>query len=422
VLYALRYLSFRYWLRHRGAFALATLGVALGIAVFVAIQIANASVLGAFGASVDAVAGKSNLQIRGGASGLPDKLFAQVVSRDDEAILAAAPALNRTLFSPSLKTTILVAGIDVFSEIDFRPRDLESVAESRGAPARDTQAATQFLLEPDAIAVSGVLARKHDLKIGSKLALFIGSARRSFRVAQVLDDEASGRAFGGDYAILDIASAQEAFGEIGTLSNIDLIVDESSIERVTRELETVGAARCFGFATLSANRANRRDAWRVSAQPHRAFVDCRVRRRVSHLQRARLRRLFVDEAKRAFCARWAQVEVKSRACFWWKPRSSVSLARSPVFSGHFSGEIHARCGRNHGFAVVSRRQSARVVRSRVAVAVVAWRGHSSQRAGRDSCRSRSGFTSPRATLSGGATLHHALERGAPKLLLGALRF
>ena len=57
MLIGLRYLSLRYWLRHRGAFALAGLGVALGIAVWVAIQIANASVLGAFSASLDAVAG-----------------------------------------------------------------------------------------------------------------------------------------------------------------------------------------------------------------------------------------------------------------------------------------------------------------------------------------------------------------------------
>ena len=244
MLVGLRYLSLRYWLRHRGAFALAALGVALGIAVFVAIQIANASVLGAFGASLDAVAGRANLQIRGGSSGLPDRLLGQIVSRDDPRIEAAAPLLSRTLYSPQLKTSILVSGVDFFSQLEFRDPTIDNeIRQTRGqnapVPGRDTGGAVQFLLDPRAIAVSRALADKGKLKVGSPLELNIGPRRVTFKVANILDDEASGRAFGGDYALLDIAAAQEALGELGTIGEIDLIVQDDQIDAVKRELQTI---------------------------------------------------------------------------------------------------------------------------------------------------------------------------------------
>ncbi len=72
MIYLARFLALRYWLRHRGAFFLSTLGVTLGLAVFVSIQVANYSVLASFAASLDAVTGKANLQIVGGQAGLPD--------------------------------------------------------------------------------------------------------------------------------------------------------------------------------------------------------------------------------------------------------------------------------------------------------------------------------------------------------------
>ncbi|RYG59114.1 hypothetical protein EON80_26100, partial [bacterium] len=238
MLTGLRYLSLRYWLRHRGAFCLAALGVALGIAVFVAIQIANASVMGAFSASLDAVTGKSNLQVRGGSNGLPDELFAKLKNRNDPRIKAMAPFTARTLYSPTLKTSILVAGVDLFSEIDFRAFDLESQAgEGRGGKQKSDDSAFRFLLDPHAIALSQSIASKGNLKVGSKLQLLIGPTRQSFAVVAILGDSASARAFGGDFALLDIASAQEAFGEVGSINQIDMVADEADLPSLLRDLK-----------------------------------------------------------------------------------------------------------------------------------------------------------------------------------------
>ena len=249
MLTGLRFLSLRYWLRHRGAFALATLGVALGIAVFVAIQIANASVLGAFGASLDAVAGRANLQIRGGANGLPETVFTQILERRDGRISAIAPQFSRTVFSPTAQTSLLVSGVDIFQEIPFRARDLDAPPQnSQNAGAQNANAqsdrenaegAIRFLLDPDAIAISQTVAARANLKIGDPFEILVGSQKKRLEIVAILTDEASGRAFGGDYALLDIAAAQEIFGGVGRLSSVDLIVEEAQIEAVARDLRAI---------------------------------------------------------------------------------------------------------------------------------------------------------------------------------------
>ncbi|HEX8552392.1 MAG TPA: FtsX-like permease family protein [Abditibacteriaceae bacterium] len=241
MLFLARFLSVRYWMHHRGAFLLSALGVALGLAVFVAIQIANYSVLAAFSASFDAVAGKANLQISAGAGGLPDDLPARILRRGDTRVKALAPSISKTLYSPTLKTSILLLGVDLFSEADVR--GLESneatASGSRGAQQAPTRSGgfTELLLDPQAIAVSRALANRSGLRLGSEIEVYSGANRRMFRVARILDEATWQRAFGGDFALLDIAAAQENFGLLGKISQIDLVVDEAQIDALMTELE-----------------------------------------------------------------------------------------------------------------------------------------------------------------------------------------
>lgn len=241
-----RFLSLRYWLRHRGGFFLAALGVALGIAVFVAVQIANHSILAAFSSTLDAVSGKSNLQISGGANGLPEEVYVRLKMQPDARIQTTAPLISKTFVSPSLKTSpkdvgtqLLVLGVDVFAETEFG-RSFD-VGENQSPNAKDQARlrgnAFAFLLDPRAIAITRALANKWNLKIGSPLDLWVGARRESFKVRTILEGEQFNHTFGGDFVLMDIASAQEAFGLVGRLSQIDLIVDETRLEQVRADLQ-----------------------------------------------------------------------------------------------------------------------------------------------------------------------------------------
>lgn len=282
--YGLRFLSLRYWLRHRGAFVLAALGVALGIAVFVAIQIANASVLGAFSASLDATTGKANLQIRGGPNGLPDALVARLKTGGDPRILAVAPFSARTLFSPTLQTSILVAGVDLFSEIDFRAFDLES--EARG---EETKPPLDFLLDGRAIALSSSLAKRGALKVGSELQLLQGPTRQTL----------SSRRF---WTMPRRAAPLAAISRCSTSRRRRKRSAKSGKSIKSTFWPTkppflhsfppskAGAARCHRFASGAKERAGRGDSGRVSTQSDGTVLDCDFRGRVFDLQRARFRR------------------------------------------------------------------------------------------------------------------------------------
>jgi putative ABC transport system permease protein len=233
VLILFRFLSLRYWNRHRGALALCALGVALGIAVFTAIQVANHSVLASFQASLNAVSGKATLQISGGANGLPDETYVRVRHLNDPRIKALAPMISRTFYSPTVKTSLLVLGGDLFAESDFRQLDLQAGS----TPGAGTGGATSLLTDPHAIAIGADLAARHKLEVGSTLELFVGAQREKFRIAAILGGDALQQTYGGDVAFLDIASAQEAFAQIGNISRIDLLVDDADIPAVTKLLQ-----------------------------------------------------------------------------------------------------------------------------------------------------------------------------------------
>ena len=68
--------GWRYLLRHRWQSALMVLGIALGVAVVVAIDLANASAGRAFDLSTETLTGKATHQIDGGPQGLDEQVFA----------------------------------------------------------------------------------------------------------------------------------------------------------------------------------------------------------------------------------------------------------------------------------------------------------------------------------------------------------
>ena len=70
--------SRRYHLHHPAQFALALAGVALGVAVVVAIDLANESARRAFTVATDATAGKATDQITGDSNGFDEALFARI--------------------------------------------------------------------------------------------------------------------------------------------------------------------------------------------------------------------------------------------------------------------------------------------------------------------------------------------------------
>ena len=88
----LRWIALRRLFGERRRTLVTVLGVGLGVAVFVAIRLANTSALASFGDTVDAVAGRANLRISAGSEGVDERLYLE--ARRVPGVLAAAPVIE----------------------------------------------------------------------------------------------------------------------------------------------------------------------------------------------------------------------------------------------------------------------------------------------------------------------------------------
>ena len=85
-------LSWRHLKLHRLRTFLTFLGIALGVAVIVAIAIVNRSLTTSFQSTIDQIAGKAVLQVANGESGIREELFPMI--RDTPGVQDAAAAVD----------------------------------------------------------------------------------------------------------------------------------------------------------------------------------------------------------------------------------------------------------------------------------------------------------------------------------------
>ena len=210
----------RYLLRRPLQSILCILGVALGVAMVIAIDLANGSAARAFELSTETVAGRATHQIVGSGAGLDEAIYRRL--KVDLGVREAAPVVESYAIAVELdQQPVRVLGVDAFAEAPFR-----SYLGQGNAPLRQNDL-TDFFVRPDALLIGQETAARYGLRLGDALTLRAGDARRTMRIAGILNpaDERSRRALDG-LAIVDISTAQELFNMAGRLSHIDLIADE----------------------------------------------------------------------------------------------------------------------------------------------------------------------------------------------------
>lgn len=220
--------SLRSMLRHPWQIGLCILGVALGVAVVVAIDLATASARRAFDLSTQSVTGRATHQIVGGPRGLEESLYRQI--RVELGARAAAPVVEGYVQALLLNQTLQVLGVDVFAEGPFRPY----LAGPDSGGEVDLAA---LLAEPGTALLAESTARRAGLAPGDTLPLQVGARATGVRLVGLLRpaDEASRRALEG-LLITDIATAQELLAMVGRLSRIDLILPATGEEAGATEL------------------------------------------------------------------------------------------------------------------------------------------------------------------------------------------
>jgi putative ABC transport system permease protein len=214
---------------HKGRTFLSIVGIALGVSVFVSVQIAIHTAIESFNDTVDHVSGKANLQVTSFGRGFPEEVFLKV--KKVPGIKAATPVIQYiSKFDEPIGEPLYLLGIDVFSDRPFREYQFYQSNEED----------LLFLKESNSIALTEKLAGRHRLKKGDRIILIVGSKKVNLTITNLLKMEGPAKSLEGNFGLIDIALAQEVLEKVGLIDRIDLMTDKSTpLEVVERELKRV---------------------------------------------------------------------------------------------------------------------------------------------------------------------------------------
>ncbi len=213
--------SSRYLLRRPWPTALMIIGIMLGVAVAVAIDLANVSASRSFDLSVETMTGRATHHIIEGPQGVEETLYTDLKLSGTASL--AAPIVLDYVTSPQIGNRLLqLMGVDLFAEPPFR----SYLTDARRPNAQpDPDVVIALLTKPGELVLSTDLAARYDLQVGQAITVTVGGYPRTAFIAGLVapPDNLSRRALDG-LILADIATAQELTGRIGRLDRIDLIL------------------------------------------------------------------------------------------------------------------------------------------------------------------------------------------------------
>ncbi len=212
--------SARHLFRHPGQLALCVLGVALGVAVVVSIDLAIQASRTAFRVSTETVSGRATHQVIAGPGGMPDSTFAKV--RIDAGVRESAPVVEgfaRAEVLPGVSLRVL--GVDPLSEGPFRAFSTALGGEVDLSAVMTTPGGTVLL---------DALAAEAGLTLSDTFQVRVAGAPVTLTVVGILTQEDPAVRSGlRNVLLMDISAAQVALGRSGSLDRIDLILPEGGM-------------------------------------------------------------------------------------------------------------------------------------------------------------------------------------------------
>jgi putative ABC transport system permease protein len=231
--------SLRHLVRHPAQLMLALVGLSLGVATIIAVDIATASSRRAFELSMDAVNGTATHQIVGGPQGIDERVYVDLRTRE------LLPGVMQPVLAPVVEGYVLIGTQGVFtrdmqlvgvdplagSELGAGVFRLGASRDASGGPraAADGRARVEVLrdwfTERGGVVMAAGTAKELGLAVGQRFELDVGGVRYPAVLIDLIRDRSSAY----DALLLtDIAQAQEWLGLVGKLSRIDVKVPAGS--------------------------------------------------------------------------------------------------------------------------------------------------------------------------------------------------
>ncbi len=213
--YMIRTISLRRMWEHKVRTLLTVIGIALGVAGFIAVEMITDTLSDSFARMVDQVAGRVQLQVVGGDSGVEEAVLKQLESFPD--LQAALPVIQVNTKAVD-GTPLLVLAVDTLN--DRQARDYK-MRDASGAQISDPLV---FLNSRNSILLARQFADKLQLSIDQEIELQTATGRKKLVVRGLLEPEGPATAFGGNFGLMDVYAAQLLFGREGKFDSIDLLL------------------------------------------------------------------------------------------------------------------------------------------------------------------------------------------------------
>ncbi len=217
-------------LRDRARTVVTLVGLTLGVAVVVAIRLANTSSIRGFETALDVVAGKTSLEIVGAGVGVPETQLRDLGWLRDYG--QVSPVIDRTarvLAPDGTEYPVRVLGVDILRDRPFREYQLLRFARDGRDPR--PQELLALLLDPTSVVLTEQFAQRHAIELDTPVQLIIGDRIHDAVVRGLLLDEGPARVVDGQLALMDIATAQLLFGRLGWLDRVEIqLFDAETID------------------------------------------------------------------------------------------------------------------------------------------------------------------------------------------------
>jgi putative ABC transport system permease protein len=223
--------------------ALTVLGIALGVAVVLSIELAGNAAAGSFHSSMETLSGDNNLEIKS-SGGVPESLIGKILTLPYA--IRVSPRIEDYAVLRDTRQTLPLIGLDLiaessgFSAHNFPGATPESFTAGCGTAQfslaqthnQSTESPLQCLSDPRSIWIGASLHHA----VGDHLALLINDQENDYIVRGVYPD-----ANGTESAIvMDIAAAQRAVARAGRVDRILLKVpDDPALEEWIERLRAV---------------------------------------------------------------------------------------------------------------------------------------------------------------------------------------
>jgi len=217
-------------------------GIALGVAVVLAISLANDSALDKFKQTVNLISGNANLELRPATSiyldekclddinwlWLTDSKFTPII--EDNIILADKNNTDEN------NTLVQLIGINMLADKEFKNYSSTSDETTQLEEPGDSKVVKTSALEPDTVFVGGRLARQHGWHIGDSIEVLVGESVQKLKIADILSQGGLGGAFSGDMLVTDISNAQKLINAPGKITAVEIIAPPSDVLQISEKL------------------------------------------------------------------------------------------------------------------------------------------------------------------------------------------